>query len=219
MSSVDYKLLIIFCVTFSPAVQLLHHLPKTHQLDKQQRKGCFLAWLCDLLALQEQVDGCSRCWCSALTRHRERQPRRAPAIARVRVCAFFLTLLWQRGLYKEWQRLSSRPHRDLQTCWKSSLWHTCLDNLNCCPFFSQDSLLFTTVQTRARTHAKLLFTPSTLLCPVLSVFYSHLWHGTARWRTVSQQKGFQGVPVPWGARAFSVWTLHVSGWFLPNCCP
>lgn len=73
MSFVDYNLLILFCVPFSPAVQLLHHLTKTHQLDKQHWKSCFLAWFSDL-ALQERVDGCSRCLCSALTRHRERQP-------------------------------------------------------------------------------------------------------------------------------------------------
>lgn len=216
MSSVDCKLLILFCVTFSLAVQRLHHVSKTHQLDKQHQASCFLAWpsTSDRVDWMVAPDVWVLLWPSTESAsRRERQPSL--------VCVCVSAPFWQRGLYKEWQRLSSRPHRDLQTCWKSSLWYTYLNNLNCCPFFPEMVFYYiycSNTLGHTHLHVELLFTPFMLLSQVLSLFLSTFmtqYSTVTHWVTARRL----GVPFPWGAKGFSVWTLHVSVWFLPNYWP
>lgn len=99
--------------------------------------------------------------------------------------------------------MSSRPHRDLQTCWKSSLWYTYLNNLNCCPFFPEMVFYYmycSNTLGHTHLHLELLFAPFMLLGQVLSLFYPHLWHNAAQWRTGSQQEGL-GFHSPEGPRA------------------
>lgn len=74
--------------------------------------------------------------------------------------------------------------------------------------YCSNTCAHTHIHTRRATFYSLYITLSSF-----NFFYSHLWHNTAR---VSERR--LRVPVPWGARAFTVWTLHVQ-WFLPDWKP
>lgn len=133
------------------------------------------------------------------------------------VCVFFNLTLTKRALQRMTKIVLSPSQRPPDLLKEQSV--TCLDNLNCCPFFSQDGLLFTTVQTHTRAHTRKATFYSLYI--TLSSFKCFLFTFMTQYSTVTHCVTARRlrVPVPWGARAFSVWTLHVSVWFLPNCCP
>lgn len=71
-------------------------------------------------------------------------------------------------------------------------------------------------QARAHTHTDTCRATLYSLYITLSSFEFFLFTFMTQYSTVSSQLR---VPVPWGARAFAVWPLHVSVWLLPNYWP